>query len=363
MSSKRPWDQYGEYLSVDKILNAQNLRSNAAGDPIHDEMLFIQFHQIYELWFKQVLFELDDIQARFSSNIVDDSDMHPILVYMGRITEIFKQMESMVDVLETMPPQSFTDFRDYLESGSGFQSLQFRLIEVRLGLRRDDRFPVFHGQFDDHLREESRKAISAAEKKETLYDQIEHWLERTPFIEQSGYEFWNSYREAVYKMFDEKIKIANAALSGDDLEKELKSLARGKEKFDGIFDPEKHKKAQKDGHWRMSLRALQAALFITIYREEPVLQAPYKLLNSIMDIDALLGRWRYRHALMVQRMTGMSLGTGGSSGYDYLMKTVVEHRIFTDFFGLSTYLIPSRERPPLPQNISDEMRFKYSTGT
>ena len=110
----------------------------------------------------------------------------------------------------------------------------------------------------------------------------------------------------------------------------------------------------------MSWKALQAALFITIYRDKPMLQAPYKLLTSIMDVDALLARWRFRHAMMVQRMVGMGMGSGGSSGFEYLMSTVQSHRIFTDLFALSTYLIPSRMLPELPAEISREMNYAYS---
>ncbi len=79
-----------------------------------------------------------------------------------------------------------------------------------------------------------------------------------------------------------------------------------------------------------------------------------------MDVDELLARWRFRHALMVQRMVGMSMGSGGSSGYEYLMNTVQTHRIFTDLFALSTYLIPSHVLPALPKEISKEMDYSYS---
>jgi tryptophan 2,3-dioxygenase len=360
MTKKPAWDQYGEYLQVDKILAAQQPRSDAAGQGVHDEMLFIQFHQIYELWFKQILFELDDVLKRLSRDVVDENDMQPILTYLGRVVEIFKQTESMVDVLETMPPQSFVDFREHLGTASGFQSAQFRLIETRLGLQRKSRLCVFHGQFDDNLREESKTAIKAAEKEPTLFDTLDRWLARTPFVNVGGYTFWKEYRAAVSKMFEQKIAEAGKALSGDVLKAELDAIERGKQKFESIFDEKQHMKAQEEGRWRMSWKALQAALFITIYRHEPVLQAPYQLLKYVMDVDALLARWRFRHALMVQRMVGMSMGSGGSSGYEYLMNTVQTHRIFTDLFALSTYLIPSHVLPALPKEISKEMDYSYS---
>ncbi len=360
MAAKAPWDQYGDYLGLDKILTAQKPRSHAAGQAVHDEMLFIQFHQVYELWFKQILYELDDISGRFSRPNVDENDMQPIMIYLGRIVEIFKQMESMIDVLETMPPQSFVDFREHLGTASGFQSLQFRLIETRLGLQRKDRLSVFHGQFDDNLAEASKAAIRDAESKPSLFVQMDNWLARTPFVNLGSYTFWNEYRKAAHGMFEEKIKAAQASLSGDALKNELEAIEKGRQKFEGVFDEAKHAEAVKEGRWRLSWKALQAALFITIYRNEPVLQAPFGLLTHLMDVDELLARWRFRHALMVQRMVGMGMGTGGSSGYEYLLRTVINHRIFSDLFALSTYLIPTRMLPALPAEISNKMDYNYA---
>ncbi|MEC8666105.1 MAG: tryptophan 2,3-dioxygenase family protein [Pseudomonadota bacterium] len=350
MTGKTNWDQYHEYEGLDKILTAQKMRSAEEGNPVHDEMLFIIFHQVYELWFKQILFELDDIQRRFSSNVVDDRDMQPILTYLGRIEKIFRNLVGMMDVLETMPPQSFLDFRRYLGTASGFQSWQVRLIELRLGLRREDRIPVFGGEFDEDLRAESRKAFNDAEGSASLYDQIDTWLSRTPFVDWQDYKFTEEYRQAVHNMLDQS---AQHGVSADD-------ITRGKAKFESIFDADKHDQAIKDGLWRMSAPALQAALFITIYREEPVLQGPYRLLQHIIDVDALIAQWRYRHALLVQRMVGMGAGTGGSSGYNYLMDTVQKHRIFNDLFSLSSYIIPSDALPALPQQLKDTMTYGYT---
>ena len=360
MADKTPWDQYSEYLSLEKILDAQKPLSDAAGAPAHDEMLFIHFHQICELWFKQILFEMDDIEQRFSRDIVAENDMQPILSYLNRIIEILKQLEQMIDVLETMPPQSFIDFREYFGTASGFQSLQFRLIEGRLGLRREDRLKVFHGHYDDHLRKKSQQAIKDVEDKASLYDLLELWLSRTPFVDLENYNFWDEYKQAVYKMFDEKTAIAKKHLEGATLDKELAGIERGREKFESIFDADMHEKAKEDGQWRMSYKALQAALFITIYRTEPALQVPYKLLNHIMDVDELLTRWRLRHALMTQRMMGMSVGSGGSSGFEYLMQTIGKHRIFTDLFALSTYIIPSPSIPDLPDEVKRKMTYNFA---
>lgn len=360
MKTKPAWDQYSDYLRLDKILGAQEPLSDKAGKPAHDEMLFIQFHQINELWFKQILFELDDIQTRFFGALVDDRDMQPITHYLARIVSIFKNLEGMIDILETMPAQSFIDFREHFGTASGFQSLQFRLIETRLGLLRDKRQPVFHGQFDENLKESSKHAIHAAEKAGSLHDQLENWLARTPFVALGRYSFWDEYRAAVHRMFQERMEAARSGLNGEILDKELDSLKKGQDKFDGIFDQDKHAGAREEGLWRMEWKALQAALFIMIYKEEPILQGPHSLLTHMMDVDALIARWRYRHALMVQRMVGHSMGSGGSSGYGYLLQTLEKHRIFTDLFALSTYLIPSRLVPALPESIRRETGYGYA---
>ena len=254
--------------------------------------------------------------------------------------------------------QDFTDFREHLKTASGFQSWQFRLMETKMGLRREDRLPVFHGQFDDNLCPMSRKAIRTMEEDHSsLFSLIDGWLARTPFIERKEYRFWDSYRAAVHKMLDGKKKTAMGGLKGDVLKAELGAIEKSRAKFDGIFDPAKH----KAGHWRMSWRALQAGLFITVYRNEPALQIPFRLLSLVMDIDELFGMWRYRHALMTQRMVGFSMGSGGSAGYSYLMQTVEKHRIFTDLFALGTYLIPQRALPALPEGIAAELGYKYAS--
>lgn len=361
MSEKEGWDQYSNYLRLENVLAAQAPWSGGKGTPpAHDEMLFIIFHQTYELWFKQILFELDDIQGRFSGAALNDRDMQPVLARLERITAILRLLVRQIDVLETMSAQDFIDFRDSLRTASGFQSWQFRLIETRLGLRREDRIPVFHCDFDENLCPASKQNIRSAENHLSLYQQIDTWLARTPFIDRADYKFWDSYRESISAILDQKEQDARTLLNGVALESELTAIARGRRKFEGIFDPKLHAAAQKDKLWRLSWKALQAALFITLYRQEPVLQTPARLLSLLMDVDEQLALWRYRHALMVQRMMGASIGTGGSSGYGYLMETLERHRIFTDLFALSTYMIPSSALPALPAHLSSEMGYCYT---
>ncbi|HEY9344101.1 MAG TPA: tryptophan 2,3-dioxygenase family protein, partial [Inquilinus sp.] len=124
-----PGVHYASYLQLDQLLDLQDRESEKAGRPAHDEMLFIVIHQAYELWFKQILFELDAVQGVFAADRVDDRAIARASRALHRIHEILKLGVHQLDVLETMTPLDFLDFRDLLRPASGFQSAQFRLIE------------------------------------------------------------------------------------------------------------------------------------------------------------------------------------------------------------------------------------------
>ena len=119
---------YGTYLKVDELLSLQEPRSNP---PEHDEYLFIIIHQSYELWFKQLMLELERVNSLFSGN-----DLWGAVHTFKRIRTITKMLVGKMDVLETMTPMSFTSFRDRLDTASGFQSAQFREFEFFLGYKR-----------------------------------------------------------------------------------------------------------------------------------------------------------------------------------------------------------------------------------
>ena len=118
------------------------MQSALHGRPAHDEMLFIIVHQAYELWFKQILWELDAVLATFRGSRVPEEALGQAVLRLGRIVEIQRVLIQQVDVLETMTPLDFLDFRDDLIPASGFQSVQFRLIENKLGMRRGDRLQL-----------------------------------------------------------------------------------------------------------------------------------------------------------------------------------------------------------------------------
>jgi len=126
---------YNSYLKIEELLSLQELKSPDE----HDETLFIIIHQSYELWFKQILHELDFIVKRIKTG-----DIPRVIHNLKRINTIFKVLVHQIDILETMTPLEFLSFRDYLESASGFQSHQFRELEYVLGLKSDihlQRFP------------------------------------------------------------------------------------------------------------------------------------------------------------------------------------------------------------------------------
>ena len=123
---------YASYLGLEQLLSAQQpLSRDVDGRPEHDELLFIVIHQVYELWFKQLVHELTEVQRTLEAGDTDRT-----LHLLNRVLKILKTLVAQIDVLETMPPLQFTSFRDRLESASGFQSAQFREIEAILG-RRD----------------------------------------------------------------------------------------------------------------------------------------------------------------------------------------------------------------------------------
>jgi len=127
-----------------------------------------------------------------------------------------------------------------------------------------------------------------------------------------------------------------------------------------LFDEKRHDKLVAEGLRRLSFKATLAALFISLYRDEPILRNPFQFLVQLEDVDELLATWRYRHALMVHRMIGAKVGTGGSSGHKYLMSTVEKHRIFPDLFNIATYLIPRSALPDLPKDLKKQLGFYYT---
>jgi len=348
---------YGDYLQVDRLLSLQVPESAKHGTPVHDEMLFIIVHQAYELWFKEALHEFDRIERDFSANPVDDEAMARIVHSLARIHEVLKLLVAQLDVLETMTPADFLDFRDYLIPASGFQSVQFRLIETRLGLSEGARVAFDDKAIEERLSIADRDKLAAARTRPTIHALLDAWLARTPFLDWGGESFRAAYRAAVEKHLAADIATVKAAdaLPAERRAREASGLDKALAAFAAVFEPDAN-----PGAWRLSPKAVQAALFITVYREMPAVQQAFRLLSLLMDIDETLTFWRYRHALMVERMIGRKIGTGGSSGHDYLRTTAERHRVFGDLFQLSTFLIPRSSLPELPARVKRRLGFVYA---
>jgi tryptophan 2,3-dioxygenase len=241
---------YASYLRIDELLGLQTLASDP---PEHDEMLFIVIHQVYELWFKQVIHECGLLQRSFEAN-----DRPTALAALRRILTIFKTLVSQVDILETMTPVSFSSFRYRLDTASGFQSAQFRELEILLGHRRTGAL--------DHIPEDTpeRRRLEEHLRQPSIYASFLRFLRR------NGYA------------------IPEEALSVDPLLPPL-----------------------EDERVR--------AVLIDVYRNRP---EDRDVCERLVDLDEGLQEWRYRHVKMVQRTIGVKKGTGGSPGAQYLETTL-----------------------------------------
>ncbi len=360
---KYPPIYYSDYLGLDKVLNAQDLKSKEYGKEAHEETLFIITHQAYELWFKQILHEIKSVNVLISENPVNPNSLGIINHRLNRIVQIQKVLNEQLTIMETMSSSEFMEFRDYLVPASGFQSVQFRKIEIMLGLKQKYRLGIDKQFFNARLREEDKKDLLALEEEPTLLENIEKWLERMPFGTSKKYDFWNEYQNAINSMLqsDKEVIENNQTLHPKEKEFELNNLDSTKKSFDILFDDESYKKLYQNNEFRLSQNAKLAAIFIQLFRHEPIFQAPYRLLTCLVDIDELFSTWRYRHAIMVHRMLGTKIGTGGSSGHEYLKKSTENNRVFKDFFDLATFLIPNSYVPELPASIKKHLGFSFKS--
>ena len=353
---------YWDYLQLDSLLSAQQPRSGRDGQPAaHDEMLFIVVHQAFELWFKQILFELDAVLAVMGRDVVAEKDMGEVVHHLRRIITIQRLLVDQIDVLETMTPLDFLDFRDELIPASGFQSVQFRQVENKLGLDRRHRLRIKGAPYTSVLSAEHVARLEASEDEPSLHDHVNRWLERTPFLSFGGFDFWSAYREAVSGMLERDRRVIEAHPTLDDAGRaeQLALLADTVTNFEAAFDPDRWAELVDAGKRRLSHRAFRAALLINLYRDEPIFQLPFRLLTTLVDIDENFTTWRHRHALLAHRMIGGRIGTGGTAGHEYLEAAARRHRVFTDLFDLPTYFIPRSSLPVLPREVEEQMGFRY----
>lgn len=174
---------YGSYLHVDELLSLQQPLSSPAH---HDEMLFIIIHQVYELWFKQILHEVHAIVRELNAG-----ELLPVAKHFRRVHTIQRLLEQQIDVLETMTPQEFNAFRDNLNPASGFQSIQFRELEFVCGIRRTDTMKYIQ------MTDEQRARLESALAAPSLYDAVKAVLRRRGFATETDEDLIATYK-AIY---------------------------------------------------------------------------------------------------------------------------------------------------------------------
>ncbi len=345
---------YHDYLGLDELLATQRPLTEA-----HDELLFIIVHQAYELWFRQVLHELGAVHDLLAGDDVPESAMLALVGHLNRVVGIQRILMDQLATLETMTPLDFMDFRDRLVPASGFQSVQWRLIENRLGIPRDARLPIDGRAYTSRLSPEHADAVAASEEGQSLFDLVEAWLERTPFLEAPGFAFWEAYRTSVDELAAREVRLieANDNLTEDARLAQLARADANRARFAALFDDELYEAEQAAGERRLSRRAFLAAVMIHLYRDEPIMQLPFRMLTALVDIDEGFTTWRHGHALMARRMIGGRIGTGGTSGFEYLAEAARRYRVWTDLLDIATYLVPREAIPPLPPDVRASMGF------
>lgn len=354
---------YSDYLQLSKLLTAQRPRSGQCGTaPAHEEMLFIITHQAYELWFKQILHELRSVVAIFRGDPVDDRQMGKVNARLTRVSVIQQLLLMQIDVIETMTPLDFLEFRDLLVPASGFQSTQFKEIEIVLGLQREQRLRTDQNFLLTRLRSEDQQRLAEVEQQSSLLELTDQWLARLPFMKFGGFDFWHEFHGTLQQMWasDRGIIEDNPTLDDQERDAQLAELSATQKLFETLLSTEAYDQARQQGLFRFSHQATLAALFIHLYRDEPILYLPFRYLTNLLEIDERLTTWRTRHAIMVQRMLGTKIGTGGSAGHEYLSKTAAQNRVFTDLFNLSTFLVPRSALPQLPDELVQALGFFFA---
>jgi tryptophan 2,3-dioxygenase len=240
---------YSSYLRLQELLDIQT----PASEGEHDEMLFIVVHQVYELWFKQILHELDRLQV-----LLDRDDEPRVRHTLKRVLTILKVLVGQLDILETMTPLEFLTFRDRLESGSGFQSYQFRAVEFAMGAKR--RSAVDH--YDEA--DPARAWLEERFARPSIWDSFLHYLAR------HGY-------------------------------------------------PVPVSQLERDVRDRVQPSAELQRVLLDIYRNDSDVR---EICERYVDLDEGVQEWRYRHVKMVERTIGRKRGTGGSAGAEYLKTTL-----------------------------------------
>jgi len=297
---------YSEYLRLEELLKLQTGVKGHKRKISNDELHFILVHQNFELWFKLVISELTCTRDILSSDYVEETKLPQAVHHMNRVIETFKLMSLQWKVMETLEPQDFLNFRDELGTASGFESFQMREMESLMGMKWIDGKSV-------------GKEDSSEEK--SLYDVTCDWLERTPI--QGSVPNSSDDESHVNTFIEEYIEAHRESYS--DTNQDVINFFEGDS----------------------ALRRRRAGLiFIESYRELPLLAWPRKLISTLIELEQSMILWRSSHARMVERMIGRRVGTGGSSGVDYLDMTT-KYRVFIDLWTVRSILIKKESLPDI----------------
>ena len=357
MSSPAP--NYWDYLQLDRLLELQGgLEADDTGVS-SDELHFIVVHQVYELWMKLLLRELRDARDQLGAERVDEEIVPRVVHHLDRVEEILRLMTAQWAVMETLAPQDFLAFRDKLAPASGFQSFQMRELELVLGLGTEQR--LHYGGVDpiDHIRTASatarggddvRARLERALREGSLRDALHKWLHRTPIqgscpgdpadatvVDNFLTEYLEAY-EVAQRDVGARLAAAGVADPGG-LEARVDAARKGAREF---LTAEDHDSPDQD-----FIRRVRAGLlFIESYRELPLLAWPRLLIDKVVAVEKQMVLWRSGHARMVERTIGRRVGTGGSSGVDYLDEAA-RVRVFTDLWAVRSILLSRDQLPPL----------------
>ncbi|WP_173918440.1 tryptophan 2,3-dioxygenase [Halobacillus sp. Marseille-Q1614] len=255
---------YGEYLQLDQLLSAQKRLSDH-----HDEMLFIIIHQVSELWMKLVLHEL-----WAAVDLIREGELQEAFKMLSRVSKIQTQIIHAWDVLSTLTPAEYIQFRDKLGQASGFQSYQYRMVEFALGYKTPHVLKIY-------------------EKDPKLLGEL-----------KQAYEAPSIYDAAI-----ERLEIAGFNINPELINRDFTEIYEADESVEAAW-AEVYKNTEK--YWDL-----------------------YQLAEKLVDIEDWLQQWRFRHMKTVERIIGHKMGTGGSSGVGYLKK-VLDHRFFPELWDVRT---------------------------
>ena len=353
---------YWDYIRVEDLLRLQGGIDRDESKLGNDEVLFIVVHQVYELWFKLVLRELESARDLFHQNPVPDMALSGATRSFRRVSTILEQAQQHFRVMETMTTRDYLGFRDGLIGASGFQSAQLREIEVLLGLEDQKRIPLgVEGSYKDALRSMDGKGSSALDRVErriangpSLRQVVYDWLERTPVGDDGRFldDVMGSHRAEMEKrlaIVQKRMDLppADLALWRERYEKELVFGER-------FLRAEEEERTDAE---RARVRKIRAALvFLESFRELPRLAWPREAMSALLEMEQAMVIWRQRHARMVERVIGKRTGTGGSAGVDYLDQTALKYRVFGDLWAVRTLLLQKGAVPPIGH--ADDFRFR-----